>query len=333
MEELIDSFASYEVTPQVNSTVKDHPHFSLYKSKPSAASQEERRRKFLEAQKSKRYDFASHARGLATNQWDEVDDGEQEDDMDFEEEYLKPPKRTYKNQLMLSEWLVEVPCDLISEWLLVLCPIGKRCLVVSSRAITKVYTKSGYMMNNFSSRLPGGGKSPAGAPQHVYSLLDCIYNEEEKTFYILDVMCWNSHPCFDSDTEFRFFWLQNKIEEVPEVKKRSKNNPYAFVPLPHYPCEKESIKKALFDPLPFKPKLDGLLFYHKRTHYIPGTTPLVGWLKAYMLPEILQIEVPNEMAAEKPASYVCMQQHIPEAFKKNEERKQEEEKQMQYEDD
>lgn len=34
---------------------------------------------------------------------------------------------------MLSEWLVEVPSDLASQWLLVLCPVGKRCLVVASR--------------------------------------------------------------------------------------------------------------------------------------------------------------------------------------------------------
>lgn len=80
-------------------------------------------------------------------------------------------------------------------------------------------------------------------------------------------------------------------------------------------------------------QLDGLLFYHKKTHYNPGTTPLVGWLKAYMLPEMLSIEVPNEMASEKPKDYIDMKQHVPEAFKKNEERKQAEEGQMQYEED
>lgn len=52
MEELIDSFALSEVTPQKNSTARDHPLFSLYKAKNKTTSQEERRRKFLEAQKS-----------------------------------------------------------------------------------------------------------------------------------------------------------------------------------------------------------------------------------------------------------------------------------------
>jgi snurportin-1 len=42
-----------------------------------------------------------------------------------------------------------------------------------------------------------------------------------------------------------------------------------------------------FDPIP----LDGILFYHKRVHYLPGVTPLVGWLKGYMLPEMLNVQV------------------------------------------
>ena len=31
-------------------------------------------------------------------------------------------RKTYKNQLMLSEWLVEVPEDIEKNWLLILCP-------------------------------------------------------------------------------------------------------------------------------------------------------------------------------------------------------------------
>ena len=47
-------------------------------------------------------------------------------------------------------------------------------------------------------------------------------------------------------------------------------------------------------------QVDGLLFYHKRTHYSPGRTPLVGWLKDYMLPVILGISVPPEITAKAP---------------------------------
>jgi len=30
-------------------------------------------------------------------------------------------------------------------------------------------------------------------------ILDCIFHEVEKTFYVLDIMSWNGHPTYDSD--------------------------------------------------------------------------------------------------------------------------------------
>jgi hypothetical protein len=39
------------------------------------------------------------------------------------------------------------------------------------------------------------------------------------------------------------------------------------------------------------PALDGLLFYHSQTHYVPGNTPLVGWLKPHMMPVVLNVPV------------------------------------------
>jgi len=31
------------------------------------------------------------------------------------------------------------------------------------------------------------------------AILDCIYHEVEKTFYVLDIMNWKNHPVYDSD--------------------------------------------------------------------------------------------------------------------------------------
>lgn len=33
---------------------------------------------------------------------------------------------------MFSEWLEEEPEDFETNWILVICPVGKRCLVVAS---------------------------------------------------------------------------------------------------------------------------------------------------------------------------------------------------------
>lgn len=46
--------------------------------------------------------------------------------------------------------------------------------------------------------------------------------------------------------------------------------------------------------------MDGLLFYHRQTHYTPGSTPLVGWLRPYMVSDILGIEVPVGPLTDKP---------------------------------
>lgn len=47
-------------------------------------------------------------------------------------------------------------------------------------------------------------------------------------------------------------------------------------------------------------QVDGLLFYHRETHYTPGSTPLVGWLRPYMVTDILDIEVPVGPLTAKP---------------------------------
>ena len=31
------------------------------------------------------------------------------------------------------------------------------------------------------------------------AILDCIYHEVEKTFYVLDIMSWKDHPVYDSE--------------------------------------------------------------------------------------------------------------------------------------
>lgn len=56
----------------------------------------------------KRFNYSAHARGLATNEWDEEEDDDEyydeeneTDDMDYEEAPKKPP-RSYKDQVRYS---------------------------------------------------------------------------------------------------------------------------------------------------------------------------------------------------------------------------------------
>ncbi|XP_037307257.1 snurportin-1 isoform X2 [Pungitius pungitius] len=269
--------ASFAVSKEPNSTAAPHPRLAQYKSKYSVLEQSERRRRFLDLQKSKRLNYVNHARRLADGDWTGADsdgeedmekkeDGEREQDDHTEDEGMEIEKRKlpkhYANQIMLSEWLVDVPSELDTDWMMVVCPVGKRSLIVASKGSTAAYTKSGYCVNRFPSLLPGGNRHNSAMGKD-YTILDCIYSEVDRTYYILDVMCWRGHPVYDCPTEFRFFWLQSKVQETDGLSEIAKRNP-----------------------------VDGLLFYHRQTHYTPGSTPLVGWLRPYMVTDILGIEVP-----------------------------------------
>ena len=30
-------------------------------------------------------------------------------------------------------------------------------------------------------------------------ILDCIFDEKEGIYYVLDIMCWSNHPVYDSE--------------------------------------------------------------------------------------------------------------------------------------
>ncbi|EQB78110.1 snurportin-1 [Camelus ferus] len=274
MEELSQALASsFSVSQDLNSTAAPHPRLSQYKSKYSSLEQSERRRRLLELQKSKRLDYVNHARRLAEDDWTGMDSEEEEEKKDDEEMDIdtgkKLPKR-YANQLMLSEWLIDVPSDLGQEWIVVVCPVGKRALIVASRGSTSAYTKSGHCVNRFPSLLPGGNRRHATTAKD-YTILDCIYSEVNQTYYVLDVMCWRGHPFYDCQTDFRFYWMHSKLLEEEGLGEKAKLNP-----------------------------VDGLLFYHRQAHYSPGSTPLVGWLRPYMVSDVLGVAVPAGPLTTKP---------------------------------
>uniref|UniRef100_A0A8C6GT01 Snurportin-1 n=1 Tax=Mus spicilegus TaxID=10103 RepID=A0A8C6GT01_MUSSI len=301
MEELSQALASsFSVSQELNSTAAPHPRLCQYKSKYSSLEQSERRRQLLELQKSKRLDYVNHARRLAEDDWTGMESGEEENKNDEEEMDIDPSKKLpkrYANQLMLSEWLIDVPSDLGQEWIVVVCPVGKRALIVASRGSTSAYTKSGYCVNRFSSLLPGGNRRNSTTAKD-YTILDCIYSEVNQTYYVLDVMCWRGHPFYDCQTDFRFYWMHSKLPEEEGLGEKTKINPFKFVGLKNFPCTPESLCEVLSMDFPFE--VDGLLFYHKQTHYSPGSTPLVGWLRPYMVSDILGVAVPAGPLTTKP---------------------------------
>lgn len=120
-----------------------------------------------------------------------------------------------------------------------------------------------------------------------YAILDCIFEATSRTYYALDIMCWRGtmssdftvdtagHPVYDSDYEFRSFWLLSKVftihlcqqfihtaqfSEEPAIAERCKTNPYVFKMMPRFECSPEAIAEALETPQEFF--IAGLTFFY-----------------------------------------------------------------------
>ncbi|OXU25788.1 hypothetical protein TSAR_003209 [Trichomalopsis sarcophagae] len=206
-------------------------------------------------------------------------------------------RKDYARMFMLSEWMLEVPQDFAENWYMVPCPVGKRVLLVAQKGLTRLYTRKGIEIAVLRTYLPGGNHKRC---HNSFTILDCIWIPNKKECYVLDVLAWSNQELINCDTDFRFYWLKSQIEEHPELQTIRKGvNDCSVIQLPYLSCD-----QPFYDCLQ-----NGLLFYHKQIPYTNGRTPLVTWLKVYMLPEVLNIHIPEELE-EKPASYVDFETHV-----------------------
>lgn len=102
---------------------------------------------------------------------------------------------------------------------------------------------------------------------------------------------------------------------MPTLAEKSARNPFPFVQLAEHACDVDAISRALSKHPYFdsdKPQIDGLLFYHKEGYYTPGSTPLVLWLKPYMVNEMLgeDVHVADGYHHARPAAYTNMYDFI-----------------------
>ena len=131
------------------------------------------------------------------------------------------------------------------------------------------------ILHRFSSVLPNG----SARAKDGWTLLDCIYHEADRTYYVLDLLCWRNLELYDCTCEFRLFFLRSKYAE--EVQPRGAGNiegvkstiAYRIMPLLYYDCDPAGLQKAYQDFTPFQ--RDGLLFLNKQGYYEFGLNPLM----------------------------------------------------------
>lgn len=280
-----------------------------------SSSQEERRNRLLAEQKKGRNDLLNKIRGLTKSDCTEPDDGS----ISRQSSTYNKCITRYRQLVMLSEWLTEIPCDFQDCWTFVFCPEGKRNLLIAKNGKTKVYSRHGVFINSFRSVLPLGHHEDDSTSKSGEIILDVIWNAKTKSYYVLDVLQWKNQIFFDCEREFRFSWLQSKFLELQED---GGDYMYSVTLLPEYSVfdiQGHALNYPVFQNN--VPGVDGVLFFHKQGHYKSGITPLVTWLKTFMLPEVLNIIIAEEYVQEKPVNYTTLNDYLANKKIKNKKKK------------
>ncbi|KDP30919.1 hypothetical protein JCGZ_11295 [Jatropha curcas] len=182
-------------------------------------------------------------------------------------------RKWFARQLMLPEWMIDVPDCLTQDWYVFARPAGKRCFVVSSNGTTVSRQRNGCILHRFPSALPNGAKRrDVSGPSQSYCILDCIFHEPDQTYYVIDMVCWRGYSLYDCTAEFRFFWLNSKLGETGACNPPSFYHKYRFSTVPIYNCDQIGLWSTYTGAVPYVK--DGLLFYNKHAHYQTGNTPL-----------------------------------------------------------
>ncbi|XP_055821786.1 uncharacterized protein LOC129890242 [Solanum dulcamara] len=275
--------------------------------RPAISDQQRRRELSLLRQSQNRHDAQLQARRLAStvlslqSTQDDYKSASEEQQLDIEvtdelESFPEETDEDYKNhidahdlrqatklrghearlwfakQLMLPEWMIDVPDNLNTDWYVFARPAGKRCFVVSSNGTTISRLRNGILLHHFPSALPNGARTNNSKSAQSYCILDCIFHESDKTYYVIDGVCWAGISLYECTAEFRFFWLNSKLAETGACDAPSTYHKYKFSALPVYNCDQEGLHTAYAGQVPYVK--DGLLFYNKHAQYQTGNTPL-----------------------------------------------------------
>ncbi|XP_047314551.1 snurportin-1 [Impatiens glandulifera] len=265
--------------------------------RPAISDQQKRRDLSLIRQEKNRLDAQRHARFLASTvlslqppaDSEIITDSNPSPEQEFElvEEGIEAleldvrqaaklkgteARRWFAKQLMLPEWMIDIPDRLCHDWYVLARPAGKRCFVVSSNGTTVSRLRNGTLLHRFPSSLPSGARNKGNSSSQSYCILDCIFHELDQTYYVTDMVCWAGFSLYECTAEFRFFWLNSKLVETGACDPPSVYHKHRFSLPTVYNCDQAGLHASYTQPTSYVK--DGLLFYNKHAHYQTGNTPL-----------------------------------------------------------
>ncbi|KAF0990736.1 hypothetical protein HZS_3968, partial [Henneguya salminicola] len=183
-----------------------------------------------------------------------------------------PRNNYYRGYLMESNISARFPFG-YDEWVVVIRPVGTRCLVVSRNVKpNQVYDELGDLIKKFTSILPGGGLGINGLIRIIIEgacMIDCIFWEAANRFFILDVLGWNGQIFVHCPPSERFSFINLKILDLSIGKAVNnfcilKNIPM-FYDLPRFKACINDIVKYSQVTCPFR--IDSYLWYHSKSYY------------------------------------------------------------------
>ncbi|KAH9524808.1 hypothetical protein Btru_027918 [Bulinus truncatus] len=196
-----------------------------------------------------------------------------------------------KHPVMLSLYMEEAPEQLEQDWYFVVCPMGSRRLLVAANDTTQSYDSKGKPDLKFNSCLPNGGQTYVNNYKYFdLTILDTIFSSELKKFYILDMLHWKHYPYYDSEAEFRYFFLKDKYSELKEPLTVSEANEYPIDLLEKVQYSQSNLESALKK---FEQKVDGLLFIRKSSPYVCHDSHETFWMKLDQMEKILGYPAPE----------------------------------------
>ena len=130
----------------------------------------------------------------------------------------------FAQQLQVHDFLLRQDLGMLQEsssFMMFARPNGERCLVTSSNCRTLARNTQGFIKSQFQSLLPNGSKESSknlngyGVYSKKYcAALDCVLVESTKTFYVIDIICWEDIIYQDFPLGNRVLFMQQKLGEL-----------------------------------------------------------------------------------------------------------------------
>ena len=133
-------------------------------------------------------------------------------------------RQHFASTLSMPEWMVEIPEDLATEWLVKPRPEGRRYILSARNGKTYIRSMNGYS-KLVDSNLPGSAyvcslHFTSRRSKRGNCVLDVIISEDH-IVYVMDIIYFNNINYDDAEAETRFFTISCRVgNEIKSIVRK-----------------------------------------------------------------------------------------------------------------